>query len=182
MTSRTCFLWLGNGDLYSFQHPGGRGAATYSLCPGRQGRESGVGRGPRQLLGGPAGSLASWSFLLSAHRLRPCSSIPLCSEFQTWVQERKPLSYRSWGKEELGWWGGLFFPVVLLKGILYLVPMLTGVRRKDSGLPIAPLCDGRYTHLRVFRYSLTTENSPPTERLILKARVKGTKLNTSITT
>ena len=95
-------------------------------------------RGPRQLLGGPAGSLASWSFFLSAHRLRPRSSSSLCSAFQTWVQEGNPLRYRSWGKEERGWWRGLFFQVTLLKGILYSEPVVTGVRREGSGLPTVP--------------------------------------------
>lgn len=46
--------------------------------------------------------------------------------------------------------GGEVSSSTLLKGILYLVPMLTGVRRKDSGLPIVPLSDGRHTHLSGF--------------------------------
>lgn len=92
----------------------------------------GVGRGPRQLLGGPAGSLASWSFLLSAHRLRPRSSIPLCSEFQTWVQEPKAVKLQKLGERGAWMVGGLFFPGRAVKRNSLLGANANWSQRKDS--------------------------------------------------
>lgn len=159
------FLRLGNGDLWLSAPGEPWRQLPYSLCPGQQGEKVEVG----------GSEAAPWR---PRRPPWPLNSLPLCpqakaslshssllQEFQATVQEAKPLSYRSWGKEELGWWGGLFFHSRAVKRNSTPGAMLTGVRRKDSGLPV-PVMAG--THLRVFRYSLTTENSPPTERLILK--------------
>ena len=134
----TClFLTAWKRGSLQLSAPRGPWGSHIQPVPGAGG-ENRVQRGPRQLLGGPAGSLASWPFPLSAHRLRPRSSSSLCSAFQTRVQEGNPVRYRSWGKEERGWWRGLFFQVMLLKGILYSEPTVTGVRREGSGLPTVP--------------------------------------------
>lgn len=108
-----------------------------------------------------------------------CSlQLPCCSLFNNLVWEWNPRKLRK--PKERGMWNleRSFPQVMLLKGIIHPLPILTGVGRiRGSRMHPSTTAD-RYRPRGVFRHSLATENRYSlTWETTLKTKVKKKKLN-----